>query len=62
MVCWDVTLHVSIRVTLFWSDLQTPFSGYQTTWCHIDIDIDIFVNCNWVDTRWQYPRRVQPQY
>jgi len=18
-----------------------------------DIDIDIFVNCNWVDTRWQ---------
>jgi hypothetical protein len=19
-----------------------------------DIDIDIFVNCNWVDTRWQY--------
>jgi hypothetical protein len=19
----------------------------------IDIDIDIFVNCNWVDTRWQ---------
>jgi hypothetical protein len=20
----------------------------------IDIDIDIFVNCNWVDTRWQY--------
>jgi CHASE2 domain-containing sensor protein len=20
----------------------------------IDIDIDILVNCNWVDTRWQY--------
>jgi hypothetical protein len=20
----------------------------------IDIDIDIFVNCNWVGTRWQY--------
>jgi hypothetical protein len=20
----------------------------------IDIDIDIFVNCSWVDTRWQY--------
>jgi len=20
---------------------------------HIDIDIDIFVNCNWVATRWQ---------
>jgi hypothetical protein len=20
----------------------------------IDIDIDIFVNSNWVDTRWQY--------
>jgi hypothetical protein len=19
-----------------------------------DVDIDIFVNCNWVDTRWQY--------
>ena len=21
--------------------------------CHNDIDIVIFVNCNWVDTRWQ---------
>jgi hypothetical protein len=21
---------------------------------HADIDIDIFVNCNWADTRWQY--------
>jgi hypothetical protein len=21
---------------------------------YIDIDIDIFVNCSWVDTRWQY--------
>jgi len=21
----------------------------------IDIDIDIFVNCKWVDTRWQCP-------
>jgi hypothetical protein len=21
---------------------------------YFDIDIDIFVNCNWVDTRWQY--------
>jgi len=20
---------------------------------HTDIDIDVFVNCNWVDTRWQ---------
>jgi hypothetical protein len=20
----------------------------------VDIDIDIFVNCNWVDTRWQW--------
>jgi hypothetical protein len=27
-------------------------TGYEVT-C-IFIDIDIFVNCNWVDTRWQY--------
>jgi len=32
------------------SELQTvPISERVD----IDIDIDIFVNCNWVDTRWQ---------
>jgi hypothetical protein len=27
---------------------------HKHTFNQNDIDIDIFVNCNWVDTRWQY--------
>jgi hypothetical protein len=26
---------------------------YKRAQNEFDIDIDIFVNCNWVDTRWQ---------
>jgi hypothetical protein len=29
-------------------------SGVKLPKKAFDIDIDIFVNCNWVDTRWQY--------
>jgi hypothetical protein len=31
--------------------LYPPFGPL---WPVTDIDIDIFVNCSWVDTRWQY--------
>ena len=32
---------------------RNPDTGSVTSCSFIDIDIDIFVNCNWVDTRWQ---------
>jgi hypothetical protein len=36
------------RISIF------QFTAVEKTHFDIDIDIDIFVNCNWVDTRWQY--------
>jgi hypothetical protein len=32
---------------------RNPDTGIVTYVSFIDIDIDIFVNCNWVETRWQ---------
>jgi hypothetical protein len=34
----------------FWLNIPSSPSNYKT----FDTDIDIFVNCNWVETRWQY--------
>jgi hypothetical protein len=37
------------------SDLLIPFLSILDARCPIfDTDIDIFVNCNWINTRWQW--------
>jgi len=32
---------------------ETSVTNYQSMLRNIAEDIDIFINCNWVDTRWQ---------
>ena len=46
--------------TTYVSALLLSWEMYLESWVSsgpclvaIDIDIDIFINCNWVDTRWQ---------
>jgi len=37
-------------------ELKRPLKRTRCRWefnVNIDIDMDIFVNCSWVDTRWQ---------
>jgi len=45
-------LHIIARpVKIFVPQINYMFSSHGEV---IDIDIHIFINCNWVVTRWQY--------
>ena len=48
-------LLVIVVLQMVFSEIQgqskKEFSGHF--FAVFDIDIDIFVNCNWIDTRWQ---------
>jgi hypothetical protein len=47
---WMFPLHLSVRTWL----REQETSCYREGKHALVFDIDIFVNCIWVDTRWQY--------
>jgi hypothetical protein len=46
--------HYSGRRLLTSPRPHAPFPVERIGPFDIDIDIDVFVNCSWADTRWQY--------